>query len=156
MTKKPTKKIHITGQKEVWEMKIHHDPVFDTNKIEDFYSKKDGVSIKYVCTTSTDHDIAYGDVFYRSTPHPEFGNKYFRLIKDSLAGSLFIGNADWVENLTFSMISKNNELRYSRGRHDYVDLGDNLFIDGGRSYVRHNSISKPISLKIKNGQFIKV
>ena len=30
---------------------IVHNPIFDTLKMEDHYSKKDGVEVKYVCTS---------------------------------------------------------------------------------------------------------
>lgn len=115
-------------------MNIKHYPITNYPKVEEIYSEKDGVPVKYVCTTEfTDNIIA--DVFYRETPHPEFGNKYFAvLFRDDQP---YIANADRVENLTFGMV-ENDEgaLEYSRSRHDYKEFKNSNMIDGGRDYIR--------------------
>ena len=57
------------------DINIKHYPITKTNQVAELYSEKDGVDVKYVCTTELSDTIA--DIFYRDTPHPEFGNKYF-------------------------------------------------------------------------------
>ena len=54
-------------------MNIQHEPLFDTATIEKTYTEKDGVEVKYVCTSATNGGTLATDVFYRATPHPEFG-----------------------------------------------------------------------------------
>ncbi len=60
-------------------MNIKHNPIFDTDTVIASYEKKDGVPITYVCTSALNHGTLATDVFYRETPHPEFGNRYFAL-----------------------------------------------------------------------------
>ena len=119
---------------------IRHNSIFDTDKIIDHYSKKDGVPIIYVCTTELDEvrNIPV-DVFYRETPHPEFGNRYFGLYRCMLP-NVMITNADSVENPTLACVrDSKGDLHYSRYRHDCVILGNGNMIDGGRAYVRTNN-----------------
>jgi hypothetical protein len=142
-------------------MMIHHEPRFDTQKVCELYSKKDGVPVKYVCTSATN---AYGtfacDVFYRETPHPEFGNRYFALFQRS--EQILITNADMIEDLTFDMFySKLDEhWHYSQHRHDFRPVpGANINIDGGRSYVRvvgdiHGDYQRKC-MKVKDGEFVE-
>ncbi len=119
---------------------IKHDPLFDTDAVCEHYSKRDGVPIKYVCTTelmSNKYFAGLYDIFYRDTPHPQFGNKYFALTHRD--GNVYISNADSVEDYPFSMISDGSDYYYSRYRHDCVFTENDLFIDGGRSYARTNT-----------------
>jgi len=134
-------------------MNINHNPVFDTAKVIKFYSEKDGVEIKYVCTTDGLYiDDCQVDVFYRDTPHPEFGNRYFGMYKDPFTQNIMICNADKVENFEFAMIEDNSgKLWYSAYRHDYRVV-DGKMIDGGRAYIRTNAEVKV--LKVKDGEFI--
>ena len=148
-------------------MIIHHEPRFDTQKVCELYSKKDGVPVKYVCTSATN---AYGDfacdVFYRETPHPEFGNRYFalfsRYIDETSSPVIMISNADKIEDLTFDMFySKLDEKwHYSQHRHDFRPVpGANINIDGGRSYVRvvgdiHGDYQRKC-MKVKDGEFVE-
>ena len=45
---------------------IVHNQIFDTLKMEDHYSKKDGVEVTYVCTSATNAYATFAaDVFYR-------------------------------------------------------------------------------------------
>ena len=130
---------------------IKHFPITDTNKVCDLYSKKDGVPIKYVCTTELHHDNIPVDIFYRSTPHPEFGNKYFGLYisKDGLT----ISNADKVEDFTFGIVEDDNgDMQYSQYRHDFKSFNNGNMIDGGRSYVR--SAGKIKAHIVKDGEMI--
>lgn len=118
---------------------IKHYPITNISKVEEFYSEKDGVVVKHVCSTEFDDVIA--DVFYRSTPHPKFGNRYFALyFRDDVP---YIANADNVENLTFCMvINDDGDYEYSRSRHDYKSFKNGNMIDGGRNYIRSNGSAK--------------
>lgn len=140
-------------------MNIQHHPVFDTEKVIKHYSEKDGVDIKYVCTTDgISYDNCSVDIFYRDTPHPEFGNRYFGLYRIPVPASagtedrIMICSADHIEDLDFAMIEDNSgKLWYSAYRHDYRVV-DGKMIDGGRAYIRTNTTVKV--LKVKDGEFI--
>ena len=58
-------------------MNIQHQSLFDIAQLEEHYSNKDGVPVKYVCTSDLRVSDIPMDIFYRETPHPEFGNYYF-------------------------------------------------------------------------------
>jgi len=114
-------------------MTIKHYPITNIAVAEKLYSEKDGVPVKHVCTTEF-HD-AIADVFYRDTPHPKFGNKYFALL--FRGDKLYVANADGVENLTFGMVENDEgNLEYSQSRHDYKSFDNGNMIDGGRDYIR--------------------
>lgn len=121
-------------------MIIKHYPITNTSKIEQLYSQKDGVPINHVCTTEFNDGII-ADIFYRETPHPEFGNRYFAvLFRDDVP---YIANADEVENLTFGMVENDDgDLEYSRSRHDYKSFQNGNMIDGGRDYIRSSGTVK--------------
>lgn len=110
---------------------IHHRPILDIERVEKLYSEKDGVPIKYVCTTELISGAYMYDVYYRTdgSRHPVYGNRYFGLT--DIGGRIYITNADKVENLKFATI----EGHYSRHVHDYVNM-DYFAIDGGRSYTK--------------------
>ena len=119
-------------------MKIKHYPITNTSNAEESYSRTDGVPVKYVCTTELPNGYV-GDIFYRDTPHPEFGNKYFSLYWKDLGDDeiLMITNADFIENVSFAMVENDNrELEYSVSRHDYKSFKNGNMIDGGRDYIR--------------------
>lgn len=135
-------------------MKILHNPVFNKDLVIKHYSEKDGVDIKYVCSTELSTDNLVVDIFYRDTPHPEFGNRYFGLY-NSLYDGIMITNADSVEDYEFGMIG-NDEMGwvYSQSRHDYRPHGSGA-IDGGRAYVRRTGLGMPFKMmKVKDGEFI--
>lgn len=117
-------------------MIIKHHPICDIDRVIRLYSEKDGVEIKHVCTTEFGNGII-ADVFYRPTPHPTFGNRYFcTFFKDN---EPYIANADSIENLTFGMVvNDDGNLEYSRSRHDYKQFKNGNMIDGGRDYIRSN------------------
>jgi hypothetical protein len=75
---------------------IYHEPMFDTEKIEKMYSEKDGVPVKYVMTSELPNIDKPMDIFYRDTPHPDFGNRYFGIFSAN-GGSTYITNADAIE-----------------------------------------------------------
>lgn len=133
--------------------KVKHYPIFNTESVCNIYSKKDGVPISYVCsTTLLKEGVETYDVFYRYTPHPEFGNKYFGLIK-RMSG-MFICNADIVEDFEFgTILDDDGQLVYSEHRHDYKAFNNGNMIDGGRSYVRYSGMA-PIIYVVRNGEFV--
>ena len=100
-------------------MNIQHSPLFDTAKVEAHYTEKDGADVKYVCTSALGSQDFATDVFYRATPHPEFGNRYFGLYHDHMRGHMMITNADQIESLDFGMIESKGKYYYSQHRHDY-------------------------------------
>jgi hypothetical protein len=74
------------------------------------------------------------DIFYRETPHPQFGNRYFGLYHN---GNLMIANADRIESVEFGLVEDDEDgLQYSAHRHDYKMFENGNMIDGGRSYIR--------------------
>lgn len=132
-------------------MKMKHNPVFPTDKVVEHFSDKDGVPVKYICTTDINNSDLPADIFYRETPHPEFGNRYFGLFYDR-SGRVMITNADSVENFEFGMVENDDgELEYSRSHHDYKQFENGNMIDGGRQYIR--SSSNAAIMKISNGEF---
>ena len=131
-------------------LNIQHEPLFDTAKVEELYTKKDGVEVKYVCTTDLNASDVPVDVFYRATPHPEFGNKYFGLFWDRVRDCMMITNADIVESLEFGMIEADGKYYYSQSHHDYKVV-ENKMIDGGRQYIR--SSGGATIMHITNGKF---
>ena len=133
-------------------MNIHHEPQFDTQKIIDIYSKKDGVEITYVCTTDLRASDVPVDVFYRATPHPQFGNRYFGVFHDPVRGGTYITDADIVESLDFGMIKVDGKYYYSQSHHDYKVV-EGKMIDGGRAYIRTSGGCDVF--QVKNGKFVK-
>lgn len=137
-------------------MEIQHAPIFDTEKVCKLYSEKDGVDVKYVCTSAIqEHAEFAADVFYRETPHPQFGNRYFALYRNPFSenAEIMITNADKIENFDFVMIKdKDGKFWYSSHRHDCLFM-DGGMIDGGRSYVRTNGC-ETYGFKIKDGEFV--
>jgi hypothetical protein len=146
-------------------MNIQHRPIFDTDKVCKHYSEKDGIPIKYVCTSALGHEAQAMDIFYRETPHPEFGNRYFGLgwgmtlpfdgAPDG-ARQIVITNADKIEDAEFGMVEVDGGLHYSQHRHDFYSVGD-VAVDGGRSYFKRvGDLSVPTKwLKVKNGKFVE-
>jgi hypothetical protein len=129
-------------------MKIKHFPILDINKVIEHYIQRDNVPIKYVCTTDLHSDDSPADIFYRETPHPDFGNRYFALrVRDNKA---YISSADTIELLTFGMVQDDEgNLQYSQFHHDYKGFGNGNMIDGGRNYTR--SSGKVIYYVVRDG-----
>ena len=128
---------------------IVHCPYLNVDRVEELYTEKDGVPVTYVCTSALDSGLIPGDIFYRATPHPEFGNKYFILYGPSLEHVLMIGDADRIESYEFSMIPSSKGWLYSSHRHDYKST-DSGVIDGGRAYTRGWGSSM---FTLKDGKF---
>lgn len=139
-------------------MNIKHRPIFDTEKVIKHYEDKDGVPIRYICTSALNDGTLAADIFYRETPHPSFGNRYFGLYRNphSEYSDIMITNADCIEDLDFTMIEVNGEYHYSQHRHDYYSVG-NFAIDGGRAYARFTYTDKPNTkvFKVKDGEFVE-
>jgi hypothetical protein len=131
-------------------MNIKHNTITKPDIVEKLFSEKDGVEIRYVCTTEFNNAIV--DIFYRETPHPKFGNKYFAIFFRGADG--YISDADKVESLTFGMVENDNgQLEYSTSRHDYKAFKNGNMIDGGRAYIRHNGNAK--TFIVRNGEMIQ-
>ena len=136
-------------------LNVKHFPIFDTEAVLEHY-KSEGA--KYVCTTELISCGTPYDVFYRPTPHPVYGNRYFGLTQDYTSGSIYICNADLVEELKFSVIDNGkDEWTYSQYTHDFLSWGEN-YIDGGRAYTRvgGNPLPKVVSLRVVDGEFEEV
>ena len=140
-------------------MNIKHRPQFDTQKVIDHYTQKDGVEVTYVCSTEMVADDVVVDVFYRATPHPEFGNRYFGLYRSPMTGDLMITNADKIEEMTIEAIKPQgfNDWHYSQCRHDYHSVG-NVAIDGGRAYTKlvgdFNGLERLV-FEVRDGQLLE-
>jgi hypothetical protein len=91
------------------------------------------------------------DVYYRETPHPQFGNRYFGLYYDTVRDHMMITNADVVEELEFGMVNDGSVWHYSQSHHDYKSFPNGAMIDGGRAYVRSNKGA--ILMFVKDGEF---
>jgi hypothetical protein len=133
-------------------MNIQHYPLFDTKKVIKHYQEKDQVPITYICTTDLNASDRPVDIFYRQTPHPEFGNRYFGMFINFNHGGVMICAADQVEGLEFGMIDVDGKYYYSQSHHDYKVVGEKM-IDGGREYIR-TSGSVDV-FKIQDGKFVK-
>ena len=143
-------------------MNINHRPIFDTKRVCELYSAKDGVPVTYVCTSALGDEAQAMDIFYRETPHPEFGNRYFGLYYNTYdtrvtqEPRLMITNADKIESVEFGMKEHNGEWHYSKHRHDFYTVGD-VSLDGGRAYFRCvGNVRTPTKwFEIKDGEFVE-
>jgi len=118
---------------------IKHFPVTNTDRVVKYYSKKDGVPIKYVCTTDFRLSDSPVDIFYRETPNPKFGNKYFGFGPNHNSADYIIFDADKIEDFAFGMVEDDDgDLQYSQYHHDYKSFDNGNMIDGGRNYNRYS------------------
>ena len=130
---------------------IKHNPLFDIHKVCELYSKKDGVTISYVCTSALGDENFARDIFYRETPHPQFGNRYFALFYN-IEGDVMITNADDIENKTFGFVNDDDgNFQYSEHRHAFKSFKNGNMIDGGRAYIKHSG--DVVYGQIRNGMF---
>lgn len=133
---------------------IKHEPIFDTSIIIKLYSAKDGVPIKYVCSTALNDGNQKADIFYRETPHPVFGNKYFGIVSSLEYDDIYIIDADKVERLEFGLVEgDDNKLHYSSYRWDFKQFNNGNMIDGGRAYARYSGKIK--YYKVSNGEMLE-
>ena len=134
---------------------IKHEPLFDTDKVCEHYTQKDGVPVTYVCTSALGDEAQAMDIFYRETPHPEFGNRYFGLFRNALSGDLMITNADKIEQAEFGLVEDDDgNLQYSAHRHDYKRFWNGNMIDGGRAYIR-SSMCEVKHYVVRNGEMVE-
>lgn len=135
---------------------IKHMQLFDTEKVCELYSKKDGVPVTYVCTSALGDEAQAMDIFYRDTPHPEFGNRYFGLYHNYFSDSIVIANADKIEQAEFGLVEDDDgNLQYSAHRHDYKRFENGNMIDGGRAYIK--SGMHPVHMYVvRNGEMVEV
>ena len=135
---------------------IKHEPQFDTDKVCKLYSERDGVSITYVCTSALGDEAQAMDIFYRDTPHPEFGNKYFGIYYHPMSVNLVITNADRIESVEFGLIEDDaGDLQYSAHRHDYKLFENGNMIDGGRTHIK-SSMCEIKHYVVRNGEMVEV
>ena len=135
---------------------IKHEPQFDTDKICEHYTEKDGVPVKYVCTsTSIKEGTQATDIFYRATPHPKFGNRYFGLFYNVISNNPMITAADKIEKQEFGLIEDDDgNLQYSAHRHDYKKFENGNMIDGGRAYIKSSGC--PVYMYVvRDGEMVK-
>lgn len=137
-------------------MSIHHRPLLDTEKVEQHYSEKDGVRVTYVCTSAIGGEAQAMDIFYRDSPHPDFGNRYFGLFYAHKYDGLAITNADKIEEAEFGMKQHEDAWHYSQHRHDFYTVG-NVSLDGGRAYFRCvGDVRSPTKwFQVRDGEFVE-
>ena len=135
---------------------IKHESLFDTQKVCELFSKKDGVPITYVCTSALGDEVQAMDIFFRGTPHPEFGNRYFGIYYHPMSVNLVITNADRIESVEFGLIEDDaGDLQYSAHRHDYKLFENGNMIDGGRAYIK-SSMCEIKHYVVRNGEMVEV
>ena len=134
---------------------IKHESLFDTQKVCELFSKKDGVPITYVCTSALGDEVQAMDIFFRETPHPEFGNRYFGIYYHPMSVNLVITNADRIESVEFGLIEDDaGDLQYSAHRHDYKRFENGNMIDGGRAYIK-SSMCEIKHYVVRNGEMVE-
>jgi len=135
---------------------IKHESLFDTQKVCELFSKKDGVPITYVCTSALGDEVQAMDIFFRETPHPEFGNRYFISYYHPMSVNLVITNADRIESVEFGLIEDDaGDLQYSAHRHDYKLFENGNMIDGGRTHIK-SSMCEIKHYVVRNGEMVEV
>jgi len=102
-------------------------------KIEDYYKAK------FVCETclksSSDGWMNTNfAVFYQETP-PEIAKSNYFALYYNREGNLMITDASSALEPFEGLLINENEILYSRYRHDYKTYGDYM-VDGGRDYMR--------------------
>jgi hypothetical protein len=134
---------------------IKHFPVTNTDKVIEYYSQKDNVPISYVCTTDYNASDRPVDIFYRNTPHPKFGNRYFGIAPNYEDGSYMIFSADAIERYSFGMVEDDDgNFQYSQSHHDYKIFNNGNMVDGGREYIRSSYTGVHIYV-VRDGKMIE-
>jgi hypothetical protein len=77
-------------------------------------------------------------IFWQEKPPVEGYSHYLGLRIDRMTRNVWITGGGSLENLRMrGVVADNDEVIYSRYRHDFVQSSDgSVFIDGGRDYVR--------------------
>lgn len=132
---------------------MKHYPVSNIEKVIDHFTEKDGVEVTYVCTTDLKNSDVPVDIFYRATPHPKFGNRYFGIFLHPIEKSTMICNADMVEGMSFGVVMNDDGLlEYSQSHHDFKMFKNGNMIDGGREYIRSSSLCEVYV--VRNGEMV--
>jgi hypothetical protein len=129
-------------------MKLLNEPTMfseeNVKKIEDLKNAK------FVC--ETEQNGLHVAIFYADEAHPDSGSRYFGLYYTGVENQLMITNGAFIEeqNIT-GVVAENGDVIYSRYRHDYRrSPDDTVFVDGGRAYLRTNSINT-VNMVVKEG-----
>lgn len=78
-------------------------------------------------------------IFYTDKAHPE-GSNYFAMF--ILHGCLMIADGiTAVKNVVYTGLEAEDQVVYSRYRHDFRSLKNGAYIDGGRDYFRYGGDS---------------
>tara|TARA_B110000305_G_scaffold114180_1_gene128443 strand:- start:546 stop:989 length:444 start_codon:yes stop_codon:yes gene_type:complete len=119
-------------------MEIQHTTVTQIDKIIETYKRTEGTDIVYVCTTDLITTDFPNDIFYRDTPHPEFGNQYIGIAVEG--DNITVCNADQIVNLHFGIV-ENDEglLEYSRSKSEVKEFANGNTISGGRASIQSNA-----------------
>ena len=75
-------------------------------------------------------------IFYTEQAHPE-GSNYFAIYRDTDGHFGITNGLSAVEGVNFMGIEAEDEVIYSRYRHDFREHKNGAFIDGGRDYTRY-------------------
>ena len=117
-------------------MKIHNECSFlkydGIKKVEKLYNAK---YVFETCLKTKDGGWCNMPVaiFYTETPHPQ-GSNYFGLYRTDTGEFMITNGISATE--PFEAIKVDDNIYYSRYRHDYRSYG-NFFVDGGRDYIRY-------------------
>lgn len=94
-------------------------------------------------------------IFYTKEPHPE-GSNYFAIFRDTDGDMMITNGISAVEGVSFIGIEAEEEVVYSRYRHDYRTHKNGAFIDGGRDYARFGGDEfedyNRVVFKVENGE----
>lgn len=125
---------------------IHNECTFlkseGINKVEEHYNAK------YVfesCLKNLDGGWCNFPtaIFYTEKKHPE-GSNYFALYFDIDKRLMITNGITAIE--PFKALRVNEDIIYSRYRHDYRELGEAM-VDGGRDYFKYNN-GTPVTLSV--------
>jgi hypothetical protein len=95
-------------------------------------------------------------IFYAEEAHPE-GSNYFAIYPDYQSNAYMITNAITAVTDPFDAVLVDEEVIYSRYRHDYREH-KGVFVDGGRDYTRcggsNMSDIKIVTLKVEKDKLV--
>jgi len=146
-------------------MKIKNKPELEISHVDKLLTKE-GVEIikerypgsKYVgefCPINKLGDFVNQPlaVFWTPEAHPQ-GSNYFGIYYDYVHGRSMITNglSAISQEIVGIKIPDTNKVVYSAYRHDFQELGE-VFIDGGRDYVRIGGLPETVKLAIVDGEW---